>query len=264
MNYEELYTNLTALEKNLKESSSTVTKLYKNIVKDTESGNLADLRKCLDQLSEAASLLSQRVEEVSAQAESFDTREYFAGGDFTRQLLECCDSLGIDVKGSMGVYEMFPYKVRVAGDMEHAGEVYIDRKKIASVRPAYVAQTVKNGRDRLLKGSFNETAFMNELAEAYDITCLKSGLRNGTNVALGKIYRAMTPMARARKEYDAQAFAFDLARIYERGTDFWVTKTGRRFDFGTSRDGKTGIRVLSSSGVESYISTLKPLNNVEE
>ena len=263
MNYEELYANLSASEKNLKESSSTVTKLYKTIVKDTESGNLTDLKKMLEQLSEAASLLAQRVEAVSAQVDSFDTNEYFSGGDFTRQLLECCDSMEIDVKGSMGVYEMFPYKVRVVGDTEHAGEVYIDRKKIPSVRPLYVAQMVKNGRDRLLKGSFNETAFMTELAEAYDMTCLKYGLRNGTNVALGKIYKVMTPMARARKEYDAQAFAFDLARIYEKGTDYWVTKTGRRFDFGTSRDGKTGIRVLSSTGVESYICTLKPLN-VEE
>lgn len=263
MNYEELYGNLTELEKNLKDSSSTVTRLYKTIVKDTDTGNLADLKKALEQLADAAALLSERVEEVSREAASFDTKEYFVSGDFTKQLLESCEKMEIDVKGSMGVYEMFPYKVRVVGDDEHAEEVYMDRKKIPSFRPSYVAGQVKAGRDKLLKGSFNDKAFMNEIADAYDTVCLKSGLRSGTSISLQKIYKAMTPMSRARKEYDAQAFAFDLSRIYEKGTDSWVTKNGRRFYFGSSRDGKTGIRVLSSTGIESYISTLKPLN-VEE
>ena len=71
-------------------------------------------------------------------------------------------------------------------------------------------------------------------------------------------------MARARKEYDMQAFAFDLARLYELGPDAWVTKSGRHFLFGTSRDGRSGIRVLSSSGVESYVSTLNSINTVSE
>ena len=66
-------------------------------------------------------------------------------------------------------------------------------------------------------------------------------------------------MARARKEYDMQAFAFDLARLYELDQDAWITKTGRRFIFGTSRDGKNGIRVLSRSGAESFITTIRPI-----
>ena len=92
------------------------------------------------------------------------------------------------------------------------------------------------------------------------MTCLKAKARVGSTQALTKIYRNMVPMARARKEYDMQAFSFDLARLYEAGTEAWVTKNGQRYYFGTSRDGKTGIRVLSRTGAETYISTIKPLS----
>ena len=59
-----------------------------------------------------------------------------------------------------------------------------------------------------------------------------------------------------------QAFAFDLSRAYEAGPENWASKTGARYKFGTSHDG-SGIRVLSSTGVESYISTLYLLNTEE-
>ena len=263
MNYEELYSELVSLEKELKDSVGTVTRLKKKIDKNAASGNLTEMKKDLDQLLAASDLLKTRAEQYSETVNAFDTREYFASGDFTKQLLEACADRSIDVKGDKGVYEMFPYKVRVYGDDEHAEEVWINRKKIASFRPAAVADAVKQGQDKLYKARFNETAFMDELADAYDTTCLKNGLRNGSTVALTKIYKTLTPMARSRKEYDNQAFAFDLARLYEMGPEFWVDKSGRSFSFGTSRDGKSGIRVLSRTGVESFITTLRPIATEE-
>ena len=194
----------------------------------------------------------------------FDTKAYFMDGDFTRQLLDACADKGIDVKGEKGVYEMFPYKVRISSDEEHAGEVYIDRKKAASCRPAYVAKLIQEGQAKLYAAPFKAASFMSELADAYETTCLRSGARIGSTQALNKIYKSMAPMARARKDYDMQAFAFDLARLYEEGPDAWVTKNGTQYAFGTSRDGASGIRVLSRAGVESFISTLRSLNSGNE
>ena len=189
-------------------------------------------------------------------------RAFAKSGDFTIQLLDSCKEKKIDVKGEKGVYEMFPYKVRILGDSEHPAEVYMDRKKVASYRPEYVAETIRQGQIRLNKATFNPTSFMEELAAAYEITCLRNGARIGSTQALGKIYKNLALMARARKEYDMQAFAFDLSRLFEAGTEAWKTKDGARYDFGTSRDGKTGIRVLSRTGVESLISTLRMMNDV--
>ena len=254
--YEVLYAKLTTLEKDLKDSVSAITKLQKAIVKNTEEGNLTELKKNEMAFNEQAELLSKRIAALSAEVGEFDTNEYFVSGDFTRQLLDSCREKGVDVRGETGVYEMFPYKVRIVGDSEHAEEVYINRKKIPSFRPSYIAETIRAGQEKLFKASFNSLAFMTELADAYETACLKSGARAGSTQALDKIYKYMVPTARARKDYDKQAFAFDLARLYEAGTENWVTKTGERYYFGTSRDGKSGIRVLSSAGVESFINTL--------
>ena len=67
----------------------------------------------------------------------------------------------------------------------------------------------------------------------------------------------MTPMARSRREYDMLAFAYELSRTYEGGPDTWITRKGDVYTFGTSRDGKSGIRVLSSTGIETYITTFR-------
>ena len=261
MNYEELYARLTPLGKNLKDSANAVARLQKSVQKNADEGNLAEMKKNLTAFAEAVELLKARVSAYEAETASFDTASYFMDGEFTRQLLEACEERQIDVKGEKGVYEMFPYRIRIVGESE---EVWMNRKKLASYRPSFVAKTVKEGQEKLNRAKFNSASFMAELAEAYDTSCLKSGVRIGSTQLLTKIYRNLAPMARARREYDMQAFAYDLARIYEEGPEAWVLKDGRAFTFGTSRDGKSGIRVLSKAGTESYILSLKSLNTEAE
>jgi hypothetical protein len=260
-NYEEFYAALLPMEKALKDGAGAIVKAQKNIAKNTGIGNLTEARKLAAGLSESIEKLRDSASALTAQLDSLDTQAYFADGDFTRQLLEACAQRHIDVRGEKGVYEMFPIKVRVLGDAEHPAEVWLNRKKQASFRPNYVADTIQAEQTKLYAGSFKAASFMNELADAYETACLKTGARIGSTQALSKIHKYMVPTARARKDYDAQQFAFDLARLYEAGPEVWVAKNGTQYAFGTSRDGATGIRVLSRTGVESYISTLRPLGN---
>ena len=238
-------------------------KAHKAIKKDLDTGNLLSMKKNLENLSAAVDQLREMADSISEEVEGFDTKAYFASGDFTKGLLESCEEKGVNVIGEKGIYEMFPYKVRVVGDDEHDPEVYLNRKKVASFRPSYVVETIRAEQEKLNKTKFNEVSFMDEIAEAYETACLKSGARIGSTQKLEKIYKALAPMARARKEYDKMAFAFDLSRIYEKGTDAWITKDGRRYYFGTSKDGKSGYRVLSSTGVENFVFTLKLINEGE-
>lgn len=263
LNYESLLEALQPESKSVKESAAAVARFQKAIQKNIESGNLTEAKKALAALSEAIDLLKLRTEALGRDVNGFDVQEYFVSGDFTRQLLEACAARDIDVKGEKGVYEMFPYRLRVLGDAEHPAEVWLDRKKVQSCRPGFIAETVRQGQDKLYAASFRADAFMNELADGYEVACLRAGARIGSNQALAKIYRCMAPTARARRDYDMQAFAFDLARLYEAGPEAWITKAGVRYAFGTSRDGASGIRVLSRSGVESYVSTLRPLRDEE-
>ena len=261
MNYEEFYQENAVKMAELKASAGLVSRLQKAAQKDITTGDLNDLKKVLSQLAEASTLLAERTSAASAAIEAFDTKEYFISGDFAKNLISELEDRGVDVKGGQGVYEVFPYKVRIVGDDERPEEVWINRKKSPSFRPSYIAETIKNDREKLYKMKFNDVSFANELAEAYSICCLKDGLREGTSIPLTKLYKVLTPMARARKEYDMQAFAFDLARMYEI-SDSFTSKDGRCFLFGPSRVGK-GIRVLNSSGVESYIETLSTIRRGE-
>ncbi len=260
-NYETLLENLAPLSKNVKDAANTIVRLQKAIQKNTEAGNLIEAKKSFAALQETIGQIQERTAALKTEMDSFNEQEYFVSGDFTQQLLDACAAKDVNVKGEKGVYEMFPYKVRILGDQEHPAEIYMDRKKVPSYRPEFVAETIRQGQIRLNKVNFNPVSFMEELAAAYEITCLRSGSRVGSTQALTRIYRNLALMARARKEYDMQAFAFDLSRLFEAGTEAWKTKDGTRYDFGTSRDGKTGIRVLSRTGVESYISTLRSMNN---
>ena len=262
--YEDFLTDIQSAGKGLKDSASAAVRLQKGLQKNLETGNLAEVKRIVSALDETIEQLRASADAVRAGIEGFDTREYFAEGGFSRQFLDACKEKGINVRGEKGVYEMFPYKVRVLGDAEHPGEVYIDRKKVPSFRPSYVAEVIRQGQAKLYAAPFKETAFMSELAEAYETACLKAGARIGSTQLLSKIYRCLAPTARARKEYDQQAYAFDLARLYEAGPESWISKTGTRYTFGTSRDGASGIRVLSRSGTESYINTLRPLNAAAE
>ena len=262
-NYEIFMNTLQPLVKAVKDATGATVRLQKAVAKNMENGNLTEARKNLAALLEAIDTARTRTEALQAEIDSFDTQEYFVSGDFTRQLLEVCEEKKIDVKGEKGIYEMFPYKVRILGDDEHPAEVYLDRKKVQSVRPEFVAETIRLGQSKLYSAKFDPASFMNELAYAYELTCLRSGGRIGATQSLSKIYKNLVPMARARKEYDMQAFAFDLARVYEAGTEAWVTKTGDRYIFGTSRDGANAIRVLSRTGVESFINTLKKITSEE-
>jgi len=255
-NYETWCGELAGTQKAVKDAASAAMRQQKAIAKNVETGNLAEAKKALSQLREAISSLKERTDALEDSMEAFDVQNYFVSGEFTRQLLSACEAKKIDVKGEKGVYEMFPYKVRILGDDEHPGEVWMDRKKVNSCRPEYVAESIRQGQEKLYNAAFKAQSFMGELAEAYETACLKAGARFGSSQLLDKVYKSMVPTARARKDYDKQAFAFDLARLYEAGPDSWVTKDGARYTFGTSRDGSSGIRVLSRSGAESFISTM--------
>ncbi|MBR4211117.1 MAG: hypothetical protein IKR84_01840 [Oscillibacter sp.] len=262
MGYEALYEALQPWEKGLRDSAGAVNRLQKAARKNTETGNLPELRRNLAALEEAQEQLRQRIAGAREALEGFDAAAYLADGDFARELLEACAGKGIDVRGEKGAYEMFPFKLRILSDGESRGEIYLDKKKLPSCRPAYVAETIRERQARLYAAPFRESAFMGELAEAYTVSCLRAGVREGSTQALTKIYKCLAPTARARKDYDMLSYAFDLARLYEKGPESWVTKDGRRYTFGTSREGN-GIRVLSRSGVESFISTLRPLQSEE-
>jgi hypothetical protein len=167
-------------------------------------------------------------------------------------MLAACAEKGVDVRGEFPVYEMFPYRVRLDAENQ---DVYMDRRKVQCMRPGSFVEIVRSGQEKLNKASFNAVAFASELADAYDLAVLKLDRQKQSDIYLTSLYKILAPMSRFRKDYDQQSFAFDLARLYISGIE--ETKNGRKFQFGPSRVGGKGIRILDMAGKEQFLATIR-------
>lgn len=253
MNYENFYADMQPLEKNMKDSLAALQKLFKAVGRETEGGDIKGLARDLDVMAREAAAAASAIADMQETVAGFDAKAYFESGEFAEQMLEACHEKGVDVRGEFPVYEMFPYRVRL--DVENQ-DVYMDRKKVQSVRPASFVETVKAGQEKLNRASFNALTFVGELSDAYDLALLKSKSKksSGVDVYLTNLYKFMTPMSRFRKDYDQQSFAFDLARLHASGIE--TTKNGRRFQFGPSRKIEKAIRILDREGREHLLATI--------
>lgn len=250
MDYESFYSEYQVREKKVKEKVAIVNKYFKAIGKDGGRGEYKNLIQDTALLQSATEALQAEISKLIEYVSCFDNEEYYQGGDFVKDFLESCKSLDIDVAGDAPVLEMFPYKVRIDAS---AQDVYVNKKKYSSSRPAFVASAIKQGLDKLNSANFNEVQFSSELENVYQVYLLKKDGKPGDNVSLKNIYKELFPMSRFKKEYDEQAFAFDIARLY-RCVDTVQTKKGSHVVFGTGR--KDAIRVLDEYGQEVLLSTI--------
>ena len=254
MNYEDLFAQLTPVDAQLKAGLKSIKKTDDDITRNAASGDLKSLRKNIDLLNDLLAAAQNNLENLREIADSFDEKAYFNSGDFAKQLIACCKESGVDVTGEFPVYEMFPYRVRIDADNQ---DIYMNRKKIASMRPASFVSTVKAAQDKLSKVKFNVDTFEKELASGYDLALLRQDKRIGTDIYLKNIYKVLVPMSRLKREYDEQAFAYDLARLYSLYSEgHQETKDGRKFQFGPSRDNGKAIRILDQNGNAQYLTTI--------
>lgn len=252
MDYENLYQSLQPDQKSIKDSIASLQKIYKSISREMEGGDIKNLVRDLNTMKETAARLASSLESFEETVEGFDTKAYFENGEFAKQMLAACQEKGVDVRGEFPVYEMFPYRVKI--DTENQ-DLYLDRKKVQCMRPQSFADIVQNGQEKLNRASFNALTFVNELADAYDLALLKLKKNPESDVYLTGLYKFLAPMGRFRKDYDQQSFAFDLARLYM--SEVEETKSGRKFQFGPSRNNNKAIRILDKDGREQYLATIR-------
>lgn len=251
MNFEELYQEFQLLEKELKDKTGGVQKLFKVMGKEMDSGDLKSFDRDMAAMQDAVAAQGRILDELKVIVDAFNRRKYFEEGEFTEQMLEACEANGVDVKGEYPVFEMFPFKVRIDAENQ---DLYLDRKKVQCMRPQFFIKSVKTGQDKLMKASFNALVFANELADAYDLALLKKKKNANADIYLMDLYKILAPMGRFRKDYDQQSYAFDLARLY--AAQLEEIKDGRKFQFGPSKIGSKAIRILDSNGNEQFLATI--------
>ena len=258
LNYETFYQEERQHEKKLGEKLQQAQKSFRGIMRDSAGGDLRKLARDIEDLKNHAAELLVLTENLKTAAESFDGKNYFETGEFTRQLVEACENIGVDIKGEAGVYEMFPFKLRVDAQNQ---DLYVNRKKVHCARPQRFAEDMKARIERYRSQHFNLSLFMNELAAAYDVAVKvkNSGSpapRHEPDIMLKEIYGYLAPTQKARRDYDMLQYAYELSKLYAQGIE-GRTRDERRFQIGTSRQQGKFIRILDADGMEHFLSSIR-------
>ena len=258
INYEDFYCKFQQKEKTIKDKLQQAQRNFKNITRDSERGDIKKLTRDIEDMQNVTAELSTLSENLQSAVAGFDNQVYFDSGAFTRQMIEYCNEQGVDIKGEAGIYEMFPFRIRVDAENQ---DLYVNRKKVPCARPFQFVQDMKQQVEKYTKSNFNLTQFVNELSAAYDIAVIVRNSGNSVprfefDVLLKDIYVYLAPTQKARREYDLYQYAYDLSRLYSTGIDI-ETKDGRKFEFGTSKHVSKLIRILDGDGAEQFLGTIR-------
>ena len=253
---------LIASENAQKALSGCVNESKKNcgaIAKALDNGDLRALDKRIQEMEEILKKSEESLKALKAGVSSFDRSEYVLSGDYRKEIVGELEKQAIDVKDGEGmVLEVFPNKISINGETQ---EITIDKKRLYCLNPEIIVDTVKKTQDKMASASFNAERFIKELSSAYEqyisIESVKKNKKPVRNyVKLSEIYKMLAPTARAKKDYDIQSYAFDLARLFNMGTV--ITKDGYELDWDTSRNlDKSAIRILDGNGNENYLKSLR-------
>ena len=256
MDYEQYFTEAQIYFKDVLSNTVSQSKNVAKIQKCMRDGDINALPKLFTALRDAAQGRESALMQLELLTEAFDGHEYMSGGDYTGQMIECCKQLSVDVQGSFPAYDMFPCRITVNPE---AQDVTIDKKRYACLRPSKLVGIVKAELDKLAKANFNALSFAKELSAIYDLAIIKMSHKKAcaadAPVYALELYSLLTPMKRYKKDYTANDFAYDMARLYS--ADSIKLDDGRMLRFDTSRDMKKSIRILDSFGSEQFISTVR-------
>jgi len=256
MDYEVLLASYMDAHELLKSQLTQQQKLLKRIGKSMDVGDLKSAGKDIAVIAPLAQETEQTIREIERIESGADMAEFLASGDFATQLVDACKARGIDIIGEEGSYEIFPYRLKINAAEE---EVLINGKKAPGLRPVAVAAFLESGRNKLLAANFNPEKFAMELASAYDIAIAHGAVGKklipDTDIYLSTLYKYLVPMARFRRDYSLQSYAFDLARLYSAGEV--VLPDGRGIQFGPSRNNNRAIRILDTFGNEYFLATVR-------
>ncbi|MDR1206244.1 MAG: hypothetical protein LBL26_12345 [Peptococcaceae bacterium] len=256
MNYEDFYGEYAAADDALKERISSQQKLLTRIRRNMANGDIKSASRDLPAIQSAASENHRAVSDMVGIIQSADMRAYLESGDFARQLIELCRENGVDIQGEGTTYEVFPYRLKI--DAANA-DLQINGRKAIGLRPRALTAYLAKQRAKLLSAAFNPVQYAAELAAAYDLALLDAAksktVAADADIYLATLYKYLTPMRRFRREYNTQAYALDLARLYAAESN--EAGDGRRFQFGPSRDNAKAIRIVDMAGNEHYLATIR-------
>jgi len=182
-------------------------------------GRIKDLQQALDA---SAQLAAEAADAASAlrSAWDFDVAEWFASGQYLKELLGAATEAGLSAFESDGTVLSYPVIVRVS---PLDTTVLVDKRKERGVRPSAVVRHLSTLQQK--PPNFKADAFIEALAVGYDYVAKYQGLRPGAVAKLVDVHKVLTLLPGSAREYTRQEFARDLYLLDQR--EVTETKDGR-------------------------------------
>lgn len=225
-----------------RKSAANVVSQAKRLVKAAQGGEVAGIKRGQEKLEEALSVLRQDVANAGSIwpfTEEEETRLF--GEGYAAELQGAAAEKGLDIYERDGNLISYPSILRL---LPTECAVRVDRKKIPTVRPSYLADLLLKNR-RKSRG-FPPRRFLEALYLVYTdiVNGPSSSLAQGGSgrvVTLTRIYKLMTALPGASRDYDRSDFARDLYSLDSEGPR--RTRSGASVSFPAS----TGTKRRSSN-----------------
>jgi hypothetical protein len=173
-------------------------------------GQLRELRSSLDGSLRLAAEAASAMRELR-ESWTFDEHAHFASGAYAKEILALAAELGVQAYESDDRILSYPAIVAVS---PADTTVVIDKKKERRTRPSVLVRLLQALQSKPPK--FKAQAFLDALATAYDLVVARSA-RPGATVKLVDVYRVLTVMPGASREYSKQEFARDIYLLDQAG-----------------------------------------------
>ena len=228
-------------------SAADLTKQVRALKKAAQTGNIAAVKRSQDRLDEALGALRQEVvNAISSWPFDDDDEKQYLNDHYADELRHAAEELGLDIHERDGRLISHPSIVRIL-----PGEcaVRVDRKKVSNIRPSHLADFLLANQNK--SSGFRPNRFLESLYTVYsDIVSGESSSRMvegpGPVVPLVRIYKLLTSLPGASREYDRSDFARDLYILDANGPH--RTRRGALVSFHASTGAKSDRDLFSFIG----------------
>lgn len=248
---EEALARLESLAQDAKRSSAQLSKAAANLEKRAKNGELAALRDARARLADAGRAAADAANRC-ADAWPWptdDAEERYIAAGFGAELTALAEARGIRCYPYDGGWSAFPVLIRTDA---RGRTLRIDRKKSKYLRPSAVVDQIsaaRRAKPRQTPDRFIEILYAGYRAAA-GINALDQNLfRDNAAVQLVDVYKALTTLPDAAKEYPIEEFQRDIHQLNMSGVR--ATKAGAEVHFsaatGTKGAGRSVLTVIDEN-----------------
>ena len=230
---EQALTDAEGAAETARKSAARVVSQARALVKAARTGNIAAIKRCQASLEELAGALEDDVMNAcSCWPFTDDEEQRLFEEDYAGLLRDVADARGLKIHERDGLMIAYPSILRVLAS-ERA--VRVDRKKVSTINPSYLVDLLLANQKK--SSGFKPHQFLESLYSVYtELLEAKSGdlVQGGSGrvVPLARIYRLITALPGAARDYDRSDFARDLYILESEGPH--TTRKGAEVSFPSS------------------------------